>query len=302
MTRGVPKRGYRMTNRVKALMANGVPIEQILSNPTMTTSTTMDLVKTSPVAASLPFFTQPSNEPEFSINERFGFVEKLVGMVASGVQQSAVITGRGGLGKTYTVSKALSAGGYTDISGCDTMEIDPEFNAFRVVKGYSSPRGLYRTLYENNNGIIVFDDCDSVLENPASLNVLKAALDSYDQRIVTWNVEAKGDDLPTSFEFTGGIIFISNKAQNEIDQAIRSRSMLVDLTMTPDEMVERMCYIASQPSFMPEFGDDEKMDALEFLSENRDKIKDMSLRSLITVTKIRAANTDWRDLAIYMTQ
>lgn len=302
MTRGVPKRGYRMTNRVKALMANGVPIEQILSNPTMTTSTTMDLVKTSPVAASLPFFTQPSNEPEFSINERFGFVEKLVGMVASGVQQSAVITGRGGLGKTYTVSKALSAGGYTDISGCDTMEIDPEFNAFRVVKGYSSPRGLYRTLYENNNGVIVFDDCDSVLENPASLNVLKAALDSYDQRIVTWNVEAKGDDLPTSFEFTGGIIFISNKAQNEIDQAIRSRSMLVDLTMTPDEMVERMCYIASQPSFMPEFGDDEKMDALEFLSENRDKIKDMSLRSLITVTKIRAANTDWRDLAIYMTQ
>lgn len=302
MTRGVPKRGYRMTNRVKALMANGVPIEQILSNPTMTTSTTMDLVKTSPVAASLPFFTQPSNEPEFSINERFGFVEKLVGMVASGVQQSAVITGRGGLGKTYTVSKALSAGGYTDISGCDTMEIDPEFNAFRVVKGYSSPRGLYRTLYENNNGIIVFDDCDSVLENPASLNVLKAALDSYDQRIVTWNVEAKGDDLPTSFEFTGGIIFISNKAQNEIDQAIRSRSMLVDLTMTPDEMVERMCYIASQPSFMPEFGDDEKMDALEFLSENRDKIKDMSLRSLITVTKIRAANNDWRDLAIYMTQ
>jgi hypothetical protein len=291
-----------MTNRVKALMANGVPIEQILSNPTMTTSTTMDLVKTSPVAASLPFFTQPSNEPEFSINERFGFVEKLVGMVASGVQQSAVITGRGGLGKTYTVSKALSAGGYTDISGCDTMEIDPEFNAFRVVKGYSSPRGLYRTLYENNNGVIVFDDCDSVLENPASLNVLKAALDSYDQRIVTWNVEAKGDDLPTSFEFTGGIIFISNKAQNEIDQAIRSRSMLVDLTMTPDEMVERMCYIASQPSFMPEFGDDEKMDALEFLSENRDKIKDMSLRSLITVTKIRAANTDWRDLAIYMTQ
>jgi len=302
MTRGVPKRGYRMTNRVKALMANGVPIEQILSNPTMTTSTTMDLVKTSPVAASLPFFTQPSNEPEFSINERFSFVEKLVGMVASGVQQSAVITGRGGLGKTYTVSKALSAGGYTDISGCDTMEIDPEFNAFRVVKGYSSPRGLYRTLYENNNGVIVFDDCDSVLENPASLNVLKAALDSYDQRIVTWNVEAKGDDLPTSFEFTGGIIFISNKAQNEIDQAIRSRSMLVDLTMTPDEMIERMCYIASQPAFMPEFGDDEKMDALEFLSENRDKIKDMSLRSLITVTKIRAANTDWRDLAIYMTQ
>ena len=43
----------------------------------------------------------------FDINTRFGFVEKLVTMVASGVQPSAVITGEGGLGKTYTVTKTL---------------------------------------------------------------------------------------------------------------------------------------------------------------------------------------------------
>ena len=43
---------------------------------------------------------------KYGINERFGFVEKLVNMVASGVQPSAVITGEGGLGKTYKIGRA----------------------------------------------------------------------------------------------------------------------------------------------------------------------------------------------------
>ena len=58
---------------------------------------------------------------KFDINTRFGFVEKLVNMVASGVQPSAVITGEGGLGKTYTVTKTLEANGFKDIS--DLAEI-----------------------------------------------------------------------------------------------------------------------------------------------------------------------------------
>ena len=52
----------------------------------------------------------------FCINQRFSFVEKLISMVASGVQPSAVITGQGGLGKTYTVTKTLVNAGYKDAS------------------------------------------------------------------------------------------------------------------------------------------------------------------------------------------
>jgi hypothetical protein len=40
----------------------------------------------------------PKTADKFCINTRFGFVEKLVNLVASGVQPSAVITGQGGLG------------------------------------------------------------------------------------------------------------------------------------------------------------------------------------------------------------
>ena len=52
----------------------------------------------------------------YGINDRFGFVEKLVTMVATGVQPSAVITGEGGLGKTYTVTQTLEQNGYKDTS------------------------------------------------------------------------------------------------------------------------------------------------------------------------------------------
>ena len=118
----------------------------------------------------------------FNINERFGFVEKLVTMVANSVQPSAVITGAGGLGKTYTVTKTLESAGYKDISDLADFQVGSVINTrkcFTMVKGFSTAKGLYRTLFENNKSIIVFDDCDAVLKDPVALNLLKGALDSY---------------------------------------------------------------------------------------------------------------------------
>jgi hypothetical protein len=122
---------------------------------------------------------------KFGINERFSFVEKLVKMVASGTQASAVITGQGGLGKTYTVMKTLDYAGYKDISDLSSFEAGTAVNmskCYTTVKGYSTAKGMYRTLFENNGGVIVFDDCDAVLKDPVALNILKGALDSYGRR------------------------------------------------------------------------------------------------------------------------
>ena len=136
---------------------------------------------------------------KFGINARFTFVEQLVSMVADGVQPSAIITGEGGLGKTYTVVKTLETKGYSDISDLADFQVGMILNArkcFTMVKGYSTAKGLYRTLFENNKSVIVFDDCDSVLKDPIALNILKSALDSYGKRIISWNADMKDDDLP----------------------------------------------------------------------------------------------------------
>ena len=110
-------------------------------------------------------------ESRFTINERFQFVSDMVTMLANGAQASVVVTGPGGLGKSYTVSKSLEANGFKDISTLEALEVGARINAkksFRVIKGYSTPKGLYRLLYENKDGVLVFDDCDSVLKDPVS--------------------------------------------------------------------------------------------------------------------------------------
>lgn len=239
----------------------------------------------------------------YGINDRFGFVEKLVTMVATGVQPSAVITGEGGLGKTYTVTKTLEQNGYKDISDLADFQVGAIINTrkcFTMVKGYSTAKGLYRTLFENNKSVIVFDDCDAVLKDPVALNLLKGALDSYGKRIISWNADMRDEDLPRSFNFEGRVIFISNMDQDKIDQAIRSRSMMIDLSMTLDQKIDRMEFIAKSPEFMPEFDAKAKTDALNLIREVGAEAKEISLRTLISVTKIRAVNKDWRDLATYM--
>lgn len=239
----------------------------------------------------------------YGINDRFGFVEKLVTMVATGIQPSAVITGEGGLGKTYTVTKTLESHGYTDISDLADFQVGAVVNTrkcFTMVKGYSTAKGLYRTLFENNKSVIVFDDCDAVLKDPVALNLLKGALDSYGKRIISWNADMRDEDLPRSFNFEGRVIFISNMDQDKIDQAIRSRSMMIDLSMTLDQKIDRMEYIANSAEFLPEFDLTAKKDALALIRELGSEAKEISLRTLISVTKIRASNKDWKDLATYM--
>jgi len=240
---------------------------------------------------------------KYDINTRFGFVEKLVNMVATGVQPSAVITGEGGLGKTYTVTKTLEANGFKDISDLADFQVGSVINTrkcFTMVKGYSTAKGLYRTLFENNKSIVVFDDCDAVLKDPVALNLLKGALDSYGKRIISWNADMKDDDLPRSFEFTGRVIFITNMDQDRIDQAIRSRSMMIDLSMTLDQKIDRMEFIAKSDEFLPEYDATVKADALKLIRSIKTECKEISLRTLIAVSKIRASNKDWKDLASYM--
>jgi len=170
-----------------------------------------------------------------------------------------------------------------------------------VVKGYSTAKGLYRTLFENNGMVIVFDDCDSILKDDVAKNLLKGALDSYSKRYISWNADMRDDDLPRSFEFTGSIVFVSNMALEKIDQAIRTRSLVVDLSMTEGQKLERMEVIANSDEFLPEISPVSKSLALEFLKSNLGKIPNMSLRSLIAVTKIaNTGNPEWKDLAKYV--
>ena len=243
----------------------------------------------------------PVVESRFTINQRFGFVRDMVQLLAAGHQASVVVTGPGGLGKSHTVTAALQDAGFADMTMVDGVIGDaiPK-KSFRVIKGYSTPKGLYRTLYENRNSVVVFDDTDSVLKDTVSLNLLKAALDSYSRRIISWRADIKDEDLPTVFEFKGRVVFISNLPSASMDQAIISRSLAVDLSMTTVQKIERMRHLVTEADFMPEYDMAVKTDAMDLIAELQDRVKELSLRSLIQCTKIRKSGVaNWKDLAEY---
>ena len=240
---------------------------------------------------------------EFGINERFSFVEKMVSMVAKKTIASAIITGQGGLGKTHTVLKALKNNGMQDTTDLAQFEVGSRINtpkAFRLIKGFSTAKGLYRTLFEGNGQVLVFDDCDSVLKDPVALNLLKGALDSYGERWISWNADFKDEDLPKSFKFTGTIVFISNMDLDRVDQAVKSRAMCVDLSMTTEQKVERMESLIADKEFLPEYLMSMKQDAIGFIREHMNAVSNLSLRTLIATTKIRAEGGEWKSLAKYV--
>lgn len=221
----------------------------------------------------------------FTINERFNFLQDLTTMVVTGITPSLIVTGPGGNGKTSTVMSVVQ-------SALDS-------SAYITFKGYSTARGLYNTLYDNNGKLIIFDDCDSVLEDKVSLNILKSALDSYDKRTISWMAKMnKNDVYPSQFDFTGRIIFISNKEGKNLDSAIRSRSLMVDLTMTPVEKIERLSHIL--PNILPDYSMEVKEQSLEFLDSIKDSY-DINIRTFIMVSKMSKSFPDtWRNLAYYM--
>jgi hypothetical protein len=224
----------------------------------------------------------------FDINQRFSFLQDLTSMVVMGATPSLIVTGEGGLGKTHTVTETIK----------DNSLSESEWVTF---KGYSTARGLYNTLFDHNGKLILLDDCDSVLEDKVAISILKSALDSYETRQITWMAKmTKADEYPNQFNFTGRVIFISNKDKSKIDGAILSRSLTVDLTMTPSEKIERMRFILNK--ILPEYSIEVKSDSLNFLEQMKES-SNINLRTLIMISKIRAQFPDtWQNLATYMIQ
>ena len=215
----------------------------------------------------------------------FNNLERLTKMVGRGIQPSLVLTGMAGVGKTHLVKETLKGMGLTESSD------------FVHFKGRTTAAGLYITLYNNFNKIVVFDDCDSVFKDDDAVNILKAALDSYDTRRISY-ISSKplkdefGNPLPSQFEFTGRIIFISNINQSKLDEAIRSRSFVADITMNTTQMFQRMEQLMD--SMERSIPLPAKQKALEIMKSLDSKYAgiEVNLRSFIKAARICAMGFD----------
>jgi hypothetical protein len=245
-----------------------------------------------------------SNETDEAIMERIGarfdILEDMTKAVKKGDVKSMIVTGPPGVGKSFGVEKVLSKHDvFADVAN------DSKLKKYEVVKGAMSAIGLYSKLYEfsDKKSILVFDDCDSVLQDELSLNILKAALDSGKKRMIHWNTDSRllrSEGVPNSFEFKGGAIFITNikfenvrsKKLKDHLEALESRCHYLDLTIdTTREKLLRIKQVVRDTGMLDEYEleDWAKTEVVDFITNNCDRMRELSLRMVLKVADIRVS-------------
>jgi hypothetical protein len=289
-------KGYKVLSLATATKAS--------KGTTATLEQDKDYIKAKEAALAL----ETDDEIMTRLGQRFEILEEMTRACKKGAVTAMIVTGPPGVGKSFGVEKVLSKHDFlADIAN------DEKLKKYEVVKGAMSAIGLYKKLYEfsDKKCILVFDDCDSVLLDDLSLNILKAALDSSKKRMIHWNTDSRllrQEGVPNSFEFKGGAIFITNikfdhvrsKKLKDHLEAIESRCHYLDLTIdTQREKLLRIKQVVEQHGMLDDFEltEEAKKEVVEFVVDNAKRMRELSLRMVLKVAQLRVSMPNWRATA-----
>lgn len=239
------------------------------------------------------------------MRERFGMLTEMTKAVKRGDVRAMIVSGPPGVGKSHGVEEVLER--------YKTLETLGGSKKYEVVKGAMSPIGLYCKLFNfaDKDNVIVFDDCDSIFDEPLALNILKAALDSKKTRTINWNTDSfklRNEGVPDSFKFEGSAIFITNLKFDHVKskklrdhlEALESRCHYIDLTIDTDrEKMLRIRQVISDGMLDTYDLDDEvKEDIMDFVDINKKRLRELSLRTVLKVADLaKAFPSNWEAVA-----
>jgi predicted AAA+ superfamily ATPase len=241
------------------------------------------------------------------LGERFMVLDEMTRAVRSGDVRAMIVSGPPGVGKSYGVEAVLEkADLFTKLS-----DKKPKYE---IVKGSMSSLGLYAKLYEFSapGSVVVFDDCDGVLMDELSLNILKGALDSGEHRYISWNSDSRllrNEGIPDRFDFRGAAIFITNinfgmvrsKKLREHLKALESRCHYIDLDMnTTREKLLRIQQVVNQAGMLDryDFDDAAKTELMTYVEDNKMRLRELSLRMMLKIADLRKSfPRSWQAMA-----
>jgi hypothetical protein len=251
--------------------------------------------------------SKTDDERMAEIAERFEILQDMTKACVNGDIRAMIVSGPPGVGKSFGVEQEIEKVQMMQMLGSNRLRAE-------VVKGSASPIGLYQTLYKYSdpNCVVVFDDCDSILLDDVSLNLLKGALDSGKKRKISWLSESrvlKDEGIPDSFEFKGSVIFITNlkfdkmksqKLKDHLD-ALQSRCHYLDLTLdTMRDKILRIKQIAASGELFKDMdiGDVGSDEIVQFMDENKNSLREVSLRMAIKVAQLyKSFPMRWKAMA-----
>lgn len=238
------------------------------------------------------------NLPSLDYKKTLRDLKALVIGLVKGVSNALFVLGRGGSGKSHSVETTLNALGLED----------GEEDGYFKLAGAASASEVYRTLYNNRNGIILFDDCDSALGDENARNLIKAATDTkkirkmsyaktaswlYDPDKEKISADEDGvDKFPKHFNFQGRIIFISNLSLNKLDPdgAIRTRALMINVNPSDDELIDYMSEILDKIQLNDglQLSHEDRLKALQIVKSSKRK-EDISIRKLLRTMNFLAS-------------
>jgi hypothetical protein len=229
------------------------------------------------------------------LRDRFSMLSDMTKAVRKGDVRAMIVSGPPGVGKSHGVEEVLDR--------YKTLERMGGKKNHEVIKGAMSALGLYAKLYKNadEGSVVVFDDCDSIFADELSLNILKAALDSKKVRKIHWNTDShklRAEGIPDSFQFKANAIFITNLKFNKVKgklrehlEALESRCHYMDLTIDTDR--EKMLRIKQviQDGMLESYklSDTVKEEIVEFVDDNKNRLRELSLRTVLKVADLAVA-------------
>jgi hypothetical protein len=240
------------------------------------------------------------------LRERFDILKQMTIAVKQGDVRAMIVSGPPGVGKSFGVEEVLSKDGLFDTLGARKPR-------YEIVKGAMSALGLYAKLYEFSDpkSVLVFDDCDSILMEDLSLNILKGALDSSKKRYIAWNTDSRllrSEGIPDRFEFKGAAIFITNikfehvkskRLRDHLD-ALESRCHYIDLQMdTEREKILRIKQIVGD-GMLAEYEFEQVVvdEIVGFIDANKTRLRELSLRMVLKIADLRKSfPTSWTAMA-----
>lgn len=242
------------------------------------------------------------------LRARFSILDDMTRACKKGDVRAMIVSGPPGVGKSFGVETVLAKHDvFADVAN------DSKLKKYEIVKGAMSALGLYKKLFEfkDRKCILVFDDCDSVLLDDLSLNILKAALDSSKKRTISWNTDSralKDEAVPNTFEFCGGAIFITNikfdnvKSRKLKDhlEALESRCHYLDLTIdtTREKMLRIHQIVGDGMLDTYDFDDATKAEIIDFITTNKQRMRELSLRMVLKVADLRKSMpNNWQAVA-----
>ena len=229
------------------------------------------------------------------IRERFDMLKDMTKAVKKGSVRAMIVSGPPGVGKSHGVEEVLDRYAMMEQLGAGKTH--------EVIKGAMSPIGLYCKLFNmaDKGKVVVFDDCDSIFQDDLSLNILKAALDSKKNRWIHWNTDSfklRNEGVPDKFKFEASAIFITNlkfdKVKGKLREhlsALESRCHYMDLTIDTDkDKVLRIKQVVADGMLDErKLDDDVKTDIMDFVDINKNRLRELSLRTVLKVVDLAEA-------------